>query len=147
MYKYQHVYLPVLYGLLAIKFRMQDVTDTFMTYVALRDFLLHGACVSSWRRHFAVVRRFPNRNSNGAVRVNYFDTWVVRLLAVKVFWLTWRVILPLAVFGVPAGQFLALFLVAELASGYWLAFNFQVRYTVCCDVGASGALLTRSGAT
>ena len=33
MYKYQHLYLPVLYGLLGLKFRVQDWTDTFMKYV------------------------------------------------------------------------------------------------------------------
>ncbi len=29
-YKYQHVYLPVLYGLLGLKFRLQDFTYTYM---------------------------------------------------------------------------------------------------------------------
>jgi len=27
LYRYQHIYLPVLYGLLGLKFRIQDVTD------------------------------------------------------------------------------------------------------------------------
>ncbi len=58
--------------------------------------------------------------------MNYYDNPVVRLLAVKAFWITWRVLVPLFVFHVPASQFFPLFIVAELASGYWLAFNFQV---------------------
>jgi hypothetical protein len=33
MYRYQHIYLPILYGVLGLKFRIQDVTDTFMLYV------------------------------------------------------------------------------------------------------------------
>lgn len=35
MYKYQHLYLPVLYGVLGLKFRIQDFTDTFFRWVAL----------------------------------------------------------------------------------------------------------------
>jgi hypothetical protein len=33
MYKYQHLYLPVAYGILGLKFRVQDITDTFMKWV------------------------------------------------------------------------------------------------------------------
>ncbi len=45
-------------------------------------------------------------------------------------WVIWRILVPLFVFNVPASQFWPMFLVAELASGYWLAFNFQVRYLI-----------------
>jgi len=97
-YKYQHVYLPFLYGFLAIKFRIQDITDTY------------------WK------------SMNGAIRVNYFDSPLIRLWAVKLFWVGWRVFLPLVVFKVPLAEFALTFLLAELASGYWLAFNFQVSH-------------------
>jgi hypothetical protein len=49
---------------------------------------------------------------------------------VKLVWVIWRILVPLFVFNVPASQFWPMFLVAELASGYWLAFNFQVRYLI-----------------
>ncbi len=39
MYKYQHIYLPILYGVLGLKFRLQDFTDTFMKCVP---------CCSKW---------------------------------------------------------------------------------------------------
>ena len=79
--------------------------------------------------------------------MNYYDSWLVRLLAVKAFWITWRVIVPLTVFHVPLGDFAVLFLVAELASGYWLALNFQVGargLCVCCDTGLG---VVRNGST
>ncbi len=66
------------------------------------------------------------RSTNGAIRVNYYDNWIVRLLLVKLFWVSWRIIVPLVCFQMPAKQLAAVFIVSELASGYWLAFNFQV---------------------
>ncbi len=66
---------------------------------------------------------------NGAIRVNYFGNSLTRLWAVKLFWVFYRVILPLAYFKLGLAEFLLTFLLTELASGYWLAFNFQV--TLC----------------
>ena len=60
--------------------------------------------------------------------MNYYDSPLIRLYAVKIFWALWRIVLPLAVFRVPMAEFWVTFLVAELASGYWLAFNFQVSH-------------------
>ena len=148
MYKYQHLYLPVLYGLLGLKFRVQDWTDTFMKYVlsgawwlgttrSFVDTVSYLTCAWAVTRWNLPLCGYPARASNGAIRVNYYDSWLVRLLAVKAFWITWRVIVPLTVFHVPLGDFAVLFLVAELASGYWLALNFQVGargLCVCCDV-------------
>jgi hypothetical protein len=74
-----------------------------------------------------------SRRQNGAIRVNYYDSPWVRLLLVKTVWCLWRIVVPLLVFGVPLSTFLVLFFVAEFASGYWLAFNFQV----VCRVEAS----------
>jgi hypothetical protein len=78
-------------------------------------------------------------NMNGAIRVNYFDSALVRLFAVKAFWVFWRVFAPLVIFKVPAAEFWVTFLIAELVSGYYLAFNFQVQYTR--GVGCTGRQL------
>ncbi|CAM9622483.1 unnamed protein product [Heterosigma akashiwo] len=97
VYRFQHLYLPPLYGILGIKFRLQDFTCTF-----------YG-------------------QNNGAVRVNpigfmgYAELW-----ASKACYVAWRVALPLLVLRTP--NFWLLWLVAELATGYWLAFNFQVSH-------------------
>ena len=48
----------------------------------------------------------------------------------KLVWTAWRIGVPLLVLGVPLSTYWGLFLIAELASGYWLAFNFQVRREV-----------------
>lgn len=29
IYKYQHIYMPILYGFLGLKFRLQDITETY----------------------------------------------------------------------------------------------------------------------
>lgn len=97
-YRFQHYYLIVLYGLLALKFRVQDVVGILTA-------------------------------SNGPMRVNitdYSEHWW--LLVTKVQWICWRVLLPLYVWGMPGGQFWALFLASELVTGYFLAFNFQVSH-------------------
>ncbi len=49
VYRWQHVYLPIVYGLLALKFRIQDVTD------------------------LAIAR------TNGAIRVNAYDNMWIRV--------------------------------------------------------------------
>ncbi|KAF0718548.1 hypothetical protein AaE_010627 [Aphanomyces astaci] len=98
MYRFQHLYLPPLYGLLGLKFRIQDFTDTFVSL------------------------------TNGPIRVNppSLSQWVQLILS-KSFWVFYRVYIPLAVFHIPLSSFLPLFLVAELFTGWHLAFNFQVR--------------------
>lgn len=57
-----------------------------------------------------------------------YDSMLVRLFAVKVFWATWRIVIPLVFLEVPHAQFWPLFLVTEVVTGYWLSFNFQVSH-------------------
>ena len=68
--------------------------------------------------------------TNGAIRVNFYDDPLIRVFAVKAFWLGWRVFAPLFLFHVPLTEFLIGFILTELSSGWYLAFNFQVR--LCC---------------
>ncbi|CAM9556494.1 unnamed protein product [Ascophyllum nodosum] len=107
IYKYQYIYMPLLYGLLGLKFRIQDITGTFFGKV------------------------------NGPVRVNpitlyrWTEMWVS-----KAFWAAWRIVLPLAFFEGVSGPwtFIALLLVSEWMTGYYLAFNFQVSHVSTeCD--------------
>lgn len=90
--------MPVLYGLLAFKVRFDDV------------FFIWG------------------QRMDGPIRVNYYDSPWMRVVAVKGFWLLYRVFLPLFVWGIPLAQWATLFLVSELAAGYWLAWNFEVSH-------------------
>ena len=100
VYGFQHVYLTVLYGLLALKFRLQDLTDTW------------------WKRE------------NGMIRVNPANlTDQLALMTSKACWVVWRFVLPLAYAGLHSWtEFLALSLVAELVTGWYLTFNFQVSH-------------------
>jgi len=98
-YKWQHIYLMVLYGVLGLKFRVQDVTDTIMA------------------------------GTNGAIRVNQQSSRDLFLQFVsKVTWFTWRVLVPLFVFKVSHSMFWPTFFIAEFMTGYFLAFNFQVSH-------------------
>ena len=47
---------------------------------------------------------------------------------VKAVWVTWRFLVPLYVWHVPFSTLVALTVVSELVSSYWLAFNFQVSH-------------------
>lgn len=98
-YAYQTYYLCVLYGVLAIKFRIQDITNTMYM------------------------------KSNGAIRVNtLYNTDTPLQIVSKLFWATWRFVIPLFYFQVEAQSFLLLNLLAEFVTGYYLTFNFQVSH-------------------
>ncbi len=97
-YKYQHIYMLVLYGVLGLKFRIQDITEGML------------------------------EKKNGTLRVNMTSSEIIANLSTKVFWAFWRIFLPLFVFGVPFSTFIVLFLIAEFTTGYYLAFNFQVSH-------------------
>lgn len=98
VYRWQWLYLPIAYSLLTIKVRVDDIMYVWWTKM------------------------------NGPVRVNYFDSPWLRIVVSKGFWLLWRIVVPLAVWRVPAMHYWALFTVAELAAGAWLAWNFQVSH-------------------
>jgi fatty acid desaturase/predicted heme/steroid binding protein len=98
-YRFQHVYLMILYGVLGLKFRVQDVTDTILAA------------------------------TNGTIRVNEQSRYDLALQAVtKTCWFVWRILIPLYYFNVSSGFFWATFFVAEFTTGYYLAFNFQVSH-------------------
>ena len=98
VYRWQWLYLPLAYSLLTMKVRVDDIVYIW------------------WQR------------MNGPLRVNYFDSAWLRIVASKGFWVSWRLLFPLLVLQVPASTFWTLFLIGELASGFWLAWNFQVSH-------------------
>jgi len=97
-YQFQHIYLFVLYGVLGLKFRIQDLTDTL------------------WKQ------------TSGPLRVNLPAEEPRRQLLSKTFWALWRIVVPLYVFNISLGQYVALFFISEFTTGYYLAFNFQVSH-------------------
>jgi fatty acid desaturase len=97
IYSYQHIYLPILYGLLAISVRVSDITNWMYM-------------------------------KNGPIRVNLYDNPWFRLVFIKLVWAAWRIVLPLFYFHANPTEFWTLFLIAELTSGYWLSWNFEVSH-------------------
>ncbi|CAM9114501.1 unnamed protein product [Discosporangium mesarthrocarpum] len=107
IYRFQHIYLPPLYGIIGLKFRIQDITGTF------------------WGKE------------NGPVRVNpitlyrWSEMWFS-----KAFWAAWRFGIPLMYFEGLGGAktMILLALLSEWMTGYYLAFNFQVSHiSTECD--------------
>jgi len=99
-YIYQHLYVPVLYGLLAWKTRFQDLTISFLI------------------------------GSNGKIRVNPLTTeQMVLLTAGKVFWFLYRVVLPLYL-GISLWKVLTFLTIADFITSYWLALTFQANHVV-----------------
>jgi len=99
LYKYQHIYLMVLYGLLGLKFRIQDITGTILD------------------------------ETNGAIRVNAMSSSdLFQQILSKSVWFFWRCVLPVYFFGNTYSHFIPTFLIAEFMTGYFLAFNFQVSH-------------------
>lgn len=98
VYKYQWLYLPVLYGVLGFRTRVQDVLTTWLA------------------------------NDCGPVRVNFYNSPWFRVVFTKLVWASWRIYLPLYVLNVPSAAFWACFWVSEVMTGYWLAWNFEVSH-------------------
>eukprot|EP00475_Leptophrys_vorax_P014975 TRINITY_DN2125_c0_g1_i1.p1 TRINITY_DN2125_c0_g1~~TRINITY_DN2125_c0_g1_i1.p1 ORF type:complete len:460 (-),score=121.47 TRINITY_DN2125_c0_g1_i1:91-1470(-) len=98
-YRFQHLYLPILYGLLAVKVRLTDFTATMMQGVS------------------------------GPIRVNpqKFYFYFEKFLSKAVFF-TWRLIVPIYIWKVRAAEVFSLFLITEVVSGMYLAYNFQVSH-------------------
>jgi hypothetical protein len=98
LYRFQWLYLPLLYGFLGFLTRIQDVLATW------------------WAE------------TSGPIRVNFYGSAFVRVFLTKALWVTWRIAIPLAVWGVPASTFWPLFFITEAATGYTLAWNFEVSH-------------------
>lgn len=100
VYKWQHIYLPPLYGILSLKSRVQDFTEVF------------------------------SQLKNGPIRVNPISVQDhLRLISSKSLWFFYRVVVPYVFLEVVRGKYLGLiFLCTEFTTGYWLAFNFQVSH-------------------
>lgn len=101
IYRWQHLYLPPLYGLLALKSRIQDVIEIF------------------------------SKHTNGPIRVNPISTQDhLRMVSSKCVWAFYRIIVPFVFLPVISSvtNFLPLFFATEFTTGYWLAFNFQVSH-------------------
>ncbi|KAF4032229.1 Fatty acid desaturase [Phytophthora infestans] len=105
IYKFQHIYLPPLYGVLGLKFRVQDIFETFISL------------------------------TNGPLRVNPLSIgdWAEMIIS-KAFWAFYRIYIPLVVLQVNPARFWGVFLLAEFVTGWYLAFNFQVSHvSTACD--------------
>ena len=98
VYALQWIYLPFLYGFLAFKVRMTDIFDTWL------------------------------KLTSGPIRVNFYDSVFIRIFLVKGLWAAWRIYYPLFVLKMDYKIFWFLFFVTELASGFWLAWNFEVSH-------------------
>eukprot|EP00163_Fabomonas_tropica_P005870 TRINITY_DN1551_c0_g1_i1.p1 TRINITY_DN1551_c0_g1~~TRINITY_DN1551_c0_g1_i1.p1 ORF type:complete len:543 (-),score=148.07 TRINITY_DN1551_c0_g1_i1:264-1892(-) len=98
-YKYQHIYLPPLYGLLGLKTRVQDFTETF----------------------------FGRRNGPLAVNPLPWATWISHFVS-KSSWFIWRFLFPYWYMGMTWQRMLWVNFIAELCTGWYLAFNFQVSH-------------------
>lgn len=118
VYKYQHIWLPVLYSLLTLKSRLQD-------------YGIHSS------------------RMNGPIPVNPITSgqWI-RLAVSKFNFIVLRLLIPMYFMSVT--DVLALFVVTELISGAYLAFNFQVshvseeaEFPVTDSIPASSSYMTK----
>ena len=98
MYAWQWLYLPLLYGFLGVLTRVQDVAATWLA------------------------------RSSGPIRVNYYGSPLLHLLAPKALWVLWRCVIPLTLLSVPHSTFWPLLAVTEVCTGFYLAWNFEVSH-------------------
>jgi fatty acid desaturase/predicted heme/steroid binding protein len=100
IYQYQHIYMPLLYGLLAPKFRINDI-----------------------------VMFFSANPKNGEIRMNKPGPWhTFNFIGGKLFFFTWRFLIPGFFVGY-WNMFLMCFF-ADLVTSYYLAFVFQPSHVV-----------------
>lgn len=99
LYKYQWFYMPALYGLLAIKVRIQNWTSTYLTLM------------------------------NGPVRVNPIPTsqWAYFIFS-RCANLGYQLLVPMIFGKLSPVSVLGYWFLQEISLGAWLAFNFQVSH-------------------
>jgi fatty acid desaturase len=97
-YFYQHFYMPLLYGLLAVKTRIQEFYILFLF------------------------------RKNGTIRVNRLSAmqWFL-YFGGKIFFYTYRIVIPLLA-GMPVWQLLSITVACDMFSSYYLALIFQVSH-------------------
>lgn len=99
-YLHQHLFVPVLYGVLAVKTRIQDITILY------------------------------SEGKNDNIRINPITTWHTTVFwAGKAFFVFYRVIVPLLA-GFSIWKVTALLAIADAVSSYYLALVFQVNHVV-----------------
>ncbi|CAG8446338.1 8031_t:CDS:10 [Cetraspora pellucida] len=99
-YVNQHLFVPILYGFLAIKVRIQDITVLYFV------------------------------GSNDKIRINPITTWHTCVFwSGKVFFVLHRIIIPLMI-SFSAWKVFLLFAIADAVSSYWLALTFQANHVV-----------------
>jgi len=98
-YKWQNIYMPLLYGFLMIKIRINDIKIVFISKM------------------------------NGRVRLSPIPTWhLFAFILGKSFWLLYKIIIPAYFF--PLWRVILASVISDLATGYTLAFVFQVNHVV-----------------
>lgn len=99
-YQWQQIYMPLLYGLLGIKYRINDFNIVFFL------------------------------KKNGAIAVNPLNQWHMNMFILgKLFFVTYRILLP-AYYYMSLLDSILLFVISDLATSYVLAFVFQVNHVV-----------------
>jgi len=99
-YRWQHLYMPVLYGLLAAKYRINDLTIVFSV------------------------------KKNGQIRLNDLGAWHwFNFVGGKVFWFFFRFVLPAYVLG-SVWQAFVLLSISDVLTSYYLALVFQPSHVV-----------------
>lgn len=97
----QELFVPVLYGALGMKVRIQDVNLLFV------------------------------EKMNDQIRVNPVETWhLLAFWLGKAFFVFYRFVLPMMYSGLTWKAVLFQFLIADLTASYWLAFTFQANHVV-----------------
>jgi len=103
MYQYQHIYLPIAYGVLGMKVRMSDFTHAFSPL---------------WGEEMA-----------GPMRIRHHSAeWYAKWFLIKALWVSWRIVFPLVYLQIPAAWLAATFMASDMITGWYLAFNFQVSH-------------------
>jgi cytochrome b involved in lipid metabolism len=101
-YRLQHLYVPLLYGLLALKFRINDL----QMYFSLR--------------------------SNGRIRMNDAEPFHAALFYIGKLWVVlYRVVLPLCIWGLSSFSSMCIAaVITDLVASYYLSICFQVNHVV-----------------
>eukprot|EP01063_Lacrimia_lanifica_P004252 TRINITY_DN12374_c0_g2_i1.p1 TRINITY_DN12374_c0_g2~~TRINITY_DN12374_c0_g2_i1.p1 ORF type:complete len:474 (+),score=182.84 TRINITY_DN12374_c0_g2_i1:48-1469(+) len=100
MYQYQHIYLPIAYSSLGLKVRISDLTHAWGPSPMAGPMRI--------RKHTA--------------------EWKAKWILIKTMWVMWRIVFPIVVLGMSLQWYFTLFIVSDMITGWYLAFNFQVSH-------------------
>lgn len=127
-YLNQHIFVPILYGFLAIKVRLQDIN---IVYIIGSNDQIRLNSLTKWQTFIfwggKVIYLIYYTHSCTRTIFNFYSNIGVYKIF-QIFFIIYRLIIPMLI--LPFWKVLTLFAISDTIASYWLALTFQANHVV-----------------